>query len=74
MCHSVCVSLHLFTVTLKFLKTHSYGVAQVLNVNLVTGLEFKMRRLLIEMLRNPSKNREGGVSSRVWEKIVSSAT
>ena len=54
---SVCVSVHLFTVTLKFLKTHKYWLAQLLHVSLVPGLEFEKCRLLIKMLRNFSKNR-----------------
>ena len=63
MCQSVCVSVHLLTVTLKFL-----------NVNLVPGLEFKKCRLLIKMLRSSSKNQEGGISDRLREKTASSAT
>ena len=63
MCQSFRVSVHLFTVTLKFL-----------NVSLVLALEFKKCRLLIIMLRNSSKSHRGGISDRVWEKTSSSAT
>ena len=63
MCQSLCVSVHLLTVTLK-----------ILNVSLVPGLEFKKCRLFIKMLRNSSKNYGGGISERVWEKTASSAT
>ena len=69
LCQSTClcvdrsVSVHLFTVTLKFL-----------NVSLVLGLEFKKCGLLIKMLTNSSKNHGGGISDRVWEKTASSTT
>ena len=56
MYQSVRVSVYLLTVTLKFLKTHNYWLAQLLNLSPVPGLEFKKCRLLIKMLRNSSKN------------------
>ena len=55
MCHSVCVSLHLFRINLKFLKTHNYWLAQLLYASLVSGLELKTCRMHIKMLRNSSK-------------------
>ena len=55
MCQSVCVSVHLFRINLKFLKTHNYWLAQLLHVSLVSGLELKMCRMHIKMLRNSSK-------------------
>ena len=42
MCHSVCVSVHLFRINLKFLKTHNYWIAQLLYVSLFPGLELKL--------------------------------
>ena len=63
LCQSLCVSVDLFTVTLKFL-----------NVSLVPGLEFKKCRVLIKMLRNSSKNHGRGINGRVWQKTASSAT
>ena len=54
MCQLLCVSVHLFTFTLKFL-----------NVSLVPGLGFKKCRLLIKAIRNSFKNHGGGISDRV---------
>ena len=39
MSQSVCVSVHLFTINLKFLQTHNYRLAQ--HVSQVSGLELK---------------------------------
>ena len=36
MCQSVCVSLHLFKINLKFLKDHNYWLAQFLHISLVS--------------------------------------
>ena len=47
MCQSVCVSVHHFKINLKFLKTHSYWLAQLLHVSLVLGLELKICRMHI---------------------------
>ena len=55
MCQSVCVSVHLFRINLKFLKTHNYWLAQLLHVSLVSGLELKMCRMHIKMIRNSSQ-------------------
>ena len=58
-CQSACVSVDLFTNTLTFLKTHNYWLAQIVRVSLASGLEFKMCRLHIKMLRNFSKKIKG---------------
>ena len=55
MCQSVCVSVYLFTINLKFLKTHNYWLAQLVYVSQVSGLELKKGRLHIKMLGNSSK-------------------
>ena len=49
MCQSVCVSVHLFIIHLKFLKTCKYWIAQLVYVSLVSGLELKKCRLNIKM-------------------------
>ena len=41
MCQSVCLSVHLFTINLKFLKTHNCWLAQLVYVSQVSGLELK---------------------------------
>ena len=74
MCQPDCVSVHLFTINLKFLKTHNYWLGQLVYVSLVSGLELKNCWLLIKMLKNPSKNHVGGISVKVSDKAVSSAT
>ena len=58
-CQSACVSVDLFTNTLTFLKTHNYWLAQLVRVSLDSGLEFKMCRLHIKILRNSSKKIKG---------------
>ena len=55
MFHSVCVSVYLFRINLKVLNTHNYSVIQLLYVSLVSGLELKLCRVHIKMLRNSSK-------------------
>ena len=55
MYQSVCVSVHLFRINLKFLITHNYWQAQYLSVSLVSGLELRKCRMHIKMLRNSSK-------------------
>ena len=54
-CHSVCVSVHLFKINLKFLKTYNYWLGQVSYVSFVSGLELKACRMYIKMLKNSSK-------------------
>ena len=46
------MSLHLFRINLKFLKTLNYWLAQILHVGLVSPLELKTCRMHIKMLRN----------------------
>ena len=45
---SVCVSVDLFTINLKFLTTHSYWLAQLFYMSLVSGPEFKICKLRAE--------------------------
>ena len=45
---SVCVSMHLFKINLKFLTTHDYWLAQLLYMSLVSGLELKTCKLRVE--------------------------
>ena len=71
---SVCVSVHLSRINLKFLKTHNYSLAQLAYVNLVSGVELKTCRMQIKMLRSSSKKSWGGISVRVCDKTASSAT
>ena len=53
---SLYVTVHLFTIKLKFLKTHySYRIAQFVYVNLVLGLELDKGKPQILILRNSSK-------------------
>ena len=54
-CQSVCVSVHLITIILKFLKTYNYYLAQLVYVSLVSGRELRQCKLYIKMLRNSSK-------------------
>ena len=70
MCQSVCMSERLFTINLKFLKTHNCWLAQLVYVSLVAGLEFKKCKLDIKMLRNSFKKSVEGVSVRVWVKTA----
>ena len=57
---SLYVSVHLFTIKLKFLKTHySYRIAQFVYVNLVSGLELDKGKPQILILRNSSKKLVG---------------
>ena len=54
------MSVHLFTIKLKFLKTHySYRIAQFVYVNLVSGLELDKGKPQILILRNSSKKLVG---------------
>ena len=48
MCQSICVSVDLFTINLKFLTTHIYWLAQLFYLSLVSGLEFKNCKLRVE--------------------------
>ena len=48
MCQSVCVSVNLFTINLKFLTTHNYWLTQIFYMTLVSGLEFKKGKLRVE--------------------------
>ena len=73
MCQSVSVSVHLFTFNLKFLKTHNYWLAQLLNMSLVPRLELKSAGCLSKYLATLPKIM-GRFSARVWEKTASSAT
>ena len=59
MCQSVCVSVDLLRINLKFLNIHNYWLAQLLYVSLVSGLELKTCRMHIKMLRNSSKKSWG---------------
>ena len=66
---SLCVSVRLFTINLKFLKTnYNYRLAQLVSVSLVSGLKLKKYKLRIKMLRN------SGISARVLVKKASLAT
>ena len=63
-CKSLCsLSVHLFTINLKFSTTHNYWLAQLVYMSLVSGLELKNCKLRIKMLRNSSKKSK-------WETIV----
>ena len=55
MCQSVFVSVHLFRINLKFLKTHKYWLAQLLYLSLVSGLLLETWRMHLKMLRSSSK-------------------
>ena len=74
MCQSVCLSVDLLRINLKFLNIHNYWLAQLLYVSLVSGLELKTCRMHIKMLRNSSKKSWGGILFRVCNKTASSAT
>ena len=75
MCQSICVSLHLFRINLKFLKAQNYWLAQLLHVSLVSGLELKTCTMHVKMLRNSSKKNDGGgIIVKVWDKTASLAT
>ena len=52
---SVCVSVHLFTINLEFLKTHNYWLAQLVYMTLVSGLELKNCKMPNKILKNSSK-------------------
>ena len=47
---SVCVSMHLFTINLNFLKPHNSWLAQLVYVSLVSGLKLKNYKLRIKCL------------------------
>ena len=51
--------MHLLRINLEFLKTHSYWLAQLVYVSLVSGLELKTCKMNIKMLRSSSKKSWG---------------
>ena len=60
LCQSLYLSLCLFTINLKFLKTHyHYWLSQVVYVSFVLGLTLKKCKLRIKMLKNSSKTMWG---------------
>ena len=59
----VCVFVCLFTINLKFLKTHDYWVVQLVYVSLNSGVEFKKCKLYIKMFRDFPKKSEWGLVS-----------
>ena len=75
MCQSVCVSVHLFRINLKFFKTHNYWLAQLLYVSLFPGLELKTSRMHISRCLGIFPENHGrGISVRVWNKTTSFPT
>ena len=72
----VCVFVRLFTINLKFLKSHNYWLVQLVYVSLNSGLELKKFNLYIKMFRNFSEKSGGGggISVRLWVKTASSVT
>ena len=73
----VCVFVCIFTINLKFLKTHNYWLVQLVYVSLDSGLELKKWKLCIKTFRKFPKKSWGegrGICVRLWVKTASSAT
>ena len=56
----VCVFVCIFTINLKFLKTHNYWLVQLVYVSLDSGLELKKWKLCIKTFRKFPKKSWGG--------------
>lgn len=70
------MSLHLFTIIIKYLKSHyKYRIAHLVYANLISGTEFKKGKLHIKMPRNFSKKLGKDNTTKVClDKTASCAT